>query len=69
MDTLVANFLNSTGNLLDHRIVKFGSGAGPMVYRVFKILKLFFVTKVLPSLPIPPITSVTQVGSPENNSL
>ena len=46
----------------------FGSGEGPMVYRVFKKRKVFLVTKVRPSKPIPPNDSVAQIGSPENNS-
>ena len=61
--------LNPSGNLVDHRTVKFGSGAGPKFSNVCKILNEFLVTNVLPSIPIPPILSVTQTGSPLNNSL
>ena len=57
------------GNLLDHKTVKFGSGAVPKFSNVWRYLNEFFVTKGLPSIPTPPIDSVTQVGSPENNSL
>ena len=58
-----------SGNLSDHKTVKFGSGAGPKFVNVCKILKEFLVTKVLPSTPIPPTLSVTQTGSPLNSSL
>ena len=33
---------------MDHKIVKFGSGEGPKVYKVFKILKLVLLTKEFP---------------------
>ena len=31
IDNLVVKFLNPSGSLVDHRTVKFGSGAGPKV--------------------------------------
>ena len=61
--------LKLSGRFLDHRTVKFGSGAGPRLINECKTLYEFFVTKVLPSTPIPPMLSVTQTGSPLNNSL
>ncbi|SUG84014.1 Uncharacterised protein [Salmonella enterica subsp. enterica] len=64
METLAANFLKFSGSFSDHRTVMFGSGDGPMVYRVFRKRKLFLVTRVRPSTPIPPIDSVAQIGSP-----
>ncbi|MNP50001.1 hypothetical protein D3C76_1442280 [compost metagenome] len=68
MDTLAAYFLKFSGSFSDHRTVMFGSGDGPMVYRVFRKRKLFLVTRVRPSTPIPAIDSVAQIGSPENSS-
>ena len=56
-----ACLLYTSGNLVDHKTVKFGSGDGPKVYNVLSTLNEFLVTKVLPSNPIPPIDSVTQV--------
>src|SRR6478736_4214829 len=69
MDIFVAYSLNASGNLVDQRIVKFGSGAGPKLFKVFKNRNEFFVTSGRPSRAIPPIDSVTQVGSPLYKSL
>ncbi len=69
IETLLQNFLKFSGNDTDQSTVRFGSGAGPRLYKVCNILKLLFVTRVLPSRPIPPIASVTHVGSPEKRSL
>ena len=66
METLAQNFLKPSGSLSLHSTVRFGSGAGPRLYRVCSIRKEVLVTSDRPSSPIPPIDSVTQVGSPEN---
>ena len=34
IDIFAQYSLNGLGKLLDHKIVKFGSGAGPKLYRV-----------------------------------
>src|SRR3954451_13133877 len=69
IDIFATYFLNASGNLVDQRIVKFGSGAGPKLSNVCKKRKELFVTNGRPSSAIPPIDSVTQVGSPLYKSL
>ena len=69
METLAQKRRKLRGNRSDHNTVRFGSGAGPRLYRVCRKRKLFLVTRGRPSLPMPPMDSVTQVGSPENSSL
>ena len=69
IDILLVNFLNPSGNCVDHSTVKFGSGAGPKFCNVCNTLNEFLVTNVLPSNPIPPILSVTHTGSPLNRAL
>ena len=65
MATWEANFLNGSGSFGDQKTVRFGSGAAPRLYRVFRARKVVRVTSGRPSAPIPPIDQVTQVGSPE----
>src|SRR5690606_23042211 len=69
MDILAAYFLKFSGNCVDQRMVKFGSGAGPKLSNVCKKRKEFFVTIGRPSRAIPAMDSVTQVGSPLKSSL
>ena len=61
METLAQYFLKPSGRAVDHSTVRFGSGAGPRLYRVCSIRKELRVTSVRPSSPIPPMDSVTQV--------
>ena len=68
MATCAAKRLKPSGRRGEYQMVRFGSGAGPRLYRVCSIRKLVLVTSERPSSPIPPIDSVTQVGSPENSS-
>jgi len=67
METCAQNRLNPSGSPGDQSTVRFGSGAGPRLYRVCRQRKLVRVTSGRPSRPMPPIDSVTQVGSPENS--
>ena len=60
--------LKPSGRSSLHSTVMFGSGAGPRLFSVCSMRKLFLVTMVRPSLPDPPMVSVTQVGSPENSA-
>src|SRR5574344_138604 len=69
IEILAQNFLNSSGNCLDHRTVIFGSGAVPKFANVCRYLNDVFVTNDLPSKAIPARDSVTHVGSPENSAL
>ena len=69
MESSAQNFLNFSGSPTDQSTVRLGSGAGPRLLSVCKILNEDFVTSVLPSTPVPPIDSVTHVGSPEKSSL
>ena len=47
----------------------FGSGEGPMVYRVFiETESILSYQKYDHLKPMPPNDSVAQIGSPENNS-
>ena len=69
MDTFAQNALKGSGNCFDQRTVKFGSGAGPRLYNVFKKRYVFLVTSVFPFYIIPPRDSVIHIGSPPNNSL
>ena len=52
MDTFAQNALKGSGNCFDQRTVKFGSGAGPRLYNVFKKRYVFLVTSVFPSYPL-----------------
>src|SRR5690625_133877 len=69
IDIFAQYFLKFVGNSVDHKTVKFGSGAGPKLSNVCKKRYEFLVTSGRPSSAIPAIASVTQVGSPLNNSL
>gem|GEM_PF-2403757 len=61
--------LNFDGKLTDQRIVRFGSGDGPIFDNVWINLNEVLDTSVLPSRLIPAIDSVAQTGSPEKISL
>ena len=69
IDVLIAKRLKPSGRLGDQKTVRFGSGAGPRLYRVCSMRNALFVTSVRPSSPMPPTTSVTHTGSPEKSSL
>jgi hypothetical protein len=68
MDTRAQNFLKPSGSPSLHSTVRFGSGAGPRLYRVCSIRNEVRLTSGRPSSPMPPMVSVTQVGSPENSA-
>ncbi len=68
IETLAQNSLKPRGRSADHSTVRFGSGAGPRLYRVCRKRNELLVTSVRPSSPMPPMLSVTQVGSPENSA-
>ena len=38
METCAQNFLNGSGSFSDHNTVRFGSGAGPKLYKVCSTL-------------------------------
>ena len=61
--------LNPVGNLVDQRIVKFGSGELPMLSNVWMKRKSVLVTNDLSASNISPTINVAQIGSPENNWL
>src|ERR1700750_686768 len=66
--TLAANLRKLSGKFGEYQMVRFGSGAGPKLQRVWRNRKLVFVTNGRPSSPIPAMDSVTHVGSPANKS-
>src|SRR5690625_7365855 len=68
IETWAQKFLKPSGSSFDHSTVRFGSGAGPRLYRVCKKRNEVRVTSGRPSSPMPPMDSVTQVGSPENRA-
>lgn len=69
MEYLAQNSLKFFGKFLDHNTVKLGSGAGPILAKVWSIRNDVLVTNVRPSIPIPPIDSVAHTGSPAKISL
>ena len=59
IETFALNRLKLSGICSDQSTVRFGSGAGPILYTVCRKRIVVLETNVLPSSPIPPRDSVT----------
>jgi hypothetical protein len=64
IDTWAQKRLKPSGRASLHSTVRFGSGAAPILYSVWRKRKVVLVTSARPSSPMPASDSVTQVGSP-----